>query len=83
MKQALIGTALVICACTTPDDQRRAVENMGFSDVVILDGVPFFSCSDSDDVFFSANFSATNSAGKRVTGVVCCGSIGKACTVRF
>ena len=60
---------------------EAAVQAMGFRDVK-TNGVPFFGCGKGDSMLRSRRFTATNSAGARVRGVVCCGLF-KRCTVRF
>ena len=65
-------------ACTSGDSARAALDSAGYSDITLGD-YAWFECSDSDT--FATRFTATNPAGKRTTGVVCCG-LAKACTVR-
>lgn len=79
-----IATALVLathCMGCTPRDStaKAAVEKLGMTDVKV-GGPSFFSCGEDD--LTGASFTATNPAGQRVEGVVCCG-VFKACTVRF
>jgi hypothetical protein len=52
---------------------------MGFTNVQ-THGYAFWGCSKDDD--FSTKFTATNTAGKQVSGVVC-GGLLKGQTVRF
>jgi hypothetical protein len=64
-------------------DERaiRAVEANGFRDVV-LGGAGAFACESGES---SRHFNATNPAGKRVAGTVCCGlsGVAKGCTLRW
>jgi hypothetical protein len=53
---------------------------MGFTKIETTGWQPF-TCSEGD--FSSTGFRATNSQGRRVSGVVCCGLIMKNCTIRF
>jgi hypothetical protein len=80
MRGAAIALVL-LSACTSPADMHSAVESMGFTDVVMLDDYPWFACGDDD--WMNGPFRATNAAGKRVKGVICCGMATKVCTVRF
>lgn len=62
---------------------RRTLDDEGYTAITIDDtgyGGSFNGCSKSDGR--SAEFSATNVNGKRIHGVVCCGTFGKGCTVR-
>lgn len=74
---ALLVSLLV--ACTDEDNTVRTLEAHGFTEIRTTGYAPF-ACSKSDD--FSTGFLATNPAGKRVEGTVCCGLL-KGCTVRF
>ena len=64
-------------------DQRaiRAVEAQGFHKVV-LGGASVLACAPDES---SRHFSATNPAGQRVEGTVCCGlsGVAKGCTLRW
>lgn len=79
IRLAIVAAALSAIGCTDEPGARRALEGNGFSNFTLTGYAPF-SCSDSDQT--STGFEATNAAGKRVSGVVCCGFL-KACTVRF
>ena len=74
-----IAAALLLCACTNETDSMRTLRSSGFRDVRLTGWAPL-TCSDKDT--FSTGFEATNPAGERVSGVVCCGIL-KNCTVRF
>jgi hypothetical protein len=75
----VLALALTATACTDNEGATRALESMGMSDIQ-LTGYEWTTCSDSDT--FHTGFRATNQAGKKVSGVVCCGWF-KDCTVRF
>ena len=64
------------------DRQLRALEDEGYTNIQILDTVPFMKCSDSDSLLTSRDFEADNVVGRRINGEVCCGAMFKGCTVR-
>jgi len=75
---------LLISSNAIPAGDKRAIDTVeanGFRDV-LLGGVDVLACADGES---SRHFAATNSAGKRVEGTVCCGlsGVGKGCTLRF
>lgn len=76
-----VGAGFALSTCEDDDyaAQRKALTNQGFTDVDI-GSYAFFGCSESD--VYSNHFTATNTAGKPVEGLVCCGLM-KACTVRW
>lgn len=76
----VLAVAALLGACTDEAATIRAVEAQGFTDVETTGWAPW-SCSDDD--FFETGFTATNPAGQRVSGAVCCGFIVKSCTVRW
>ena len=69
----------LLIACSSPDAATETLQKSGYTDIV-TDGWTPFACSE-DDTFTTA-FTATNPAGQKVEGVVCCGLL-KSCTVRF
>lgn len=73
------ATMLTLAGCTDDEGSRRALESNGFTDIQ-LTGYELVGCGNDDQ--FSTGFTAKNSQGKRVSGVVCCGWW-KNCTVRF
>lgn len=76
----LLLTVLAVNGCKVTDGRAREVlEKQGFTNID-LGGASWLSC---DRFETSREFIATNSAGKRVSGTVCCGVFGKACTVRW
>jgi hypothetical protein len=64
--------------------QVNAIRSMGFRNINLISNAPkvMFTCGKEDTVFTSSAFSATNLAGEKVSGVVCCGFL-KGCTIRF
>jgi outer membrane murein-binding lipoprotein Lpp len=83
MKKILLVAALVasmgLAGCSDPTAAKRAVENMGMSQVE-TGGYSFFACAKDDN--FATKFTATNSKGDRVSGTVCSAWL-KGSTVRF
>lgn len=78
--RVLAVVALLLAACPVPEDQVvETLEAQGFSDIERKESAPF-SCSDKDGL--RSHFTATNQRGQRVEGVLCCGFVFKACTVR-
>lgn len=71
--------ALMLIGCTAPDRTKEALIKAGFTDIEI-GGYDIFSCGEDDD--FATKFTATNPAGLRVGGTVCCGIL-KGCTIRY
>ena len=69
----------ILWGCTAPDKSTRILEEQGFTNVEIT-GYSLFSCGQDDT--FSTGFRATNPAGRKIDGTVCCGVM-KGCTVRF
>lgn len=78
-RAALMLMALVLVACSAPDESTRTLEKSGYTNIETTGWEPF-SCGEKDS--FSTGFRATNPSGQPVEGVVCCGVI-KRCTVRF
>jgi hypothetical protein len=82
---AILLVAIVACG-GAGDDGYNAVVSAGFDNVVIGDAAIWYSGCGRDDSY-NSYFTATNAQGRRVSGVVCCGTGagcgGKACTVRF
>lgn len=77
----IFGVAWCSFNVTGPGDtQKKAVEAQGFTEVQIGDWAPA-SCADSDDV--ARHFTAKNVQGEPVAGVICCGLVLKACTIRW
>ena len=79
----VVGMGLVALAVGDDSAPIRAAEAMGFTQVEVVSSSPFpqlNGCGDSDAV--SHHVRAVNSQGRKVSLVVCCGAILKACTVR-
>jgi len=71
---------VLLVGCESRSDELRTLDSSGFSNASLGD-FAFFKCGRDDDQG-GREFTATNSAGKRVSGFVCCGMT-KGCTVRF
>jgi hypothetical protein len=71
--------SLAVASCSDPETAKRAVEDMGMSNVE-TQGYAFFGCGKDDE--FHTSFTAINSSGRRVSGVVCSGYL-KGATVRI
>lgn len=81
MSRALLLLAALGVGCTPSDaEARRTLDAYGFTDVE-LTGYSWMGCGDDDST--STGFTAVNAKGDAVQGVVCCGFLTKACTVRF
>lgn len=83
MKRLLPFTAFVLVmlsGCTDDSNTRRTLEDAGYSNISTGD-YSWWTCGDDDT--FATQFTATNPAGKRVSGTVCCGWLTKGCTIRF
>ena len=76
---AIITICCVLISCYDDSRSRQALDNAGFTDIVITGYEPF-GCGDDDT--FSTGFKAKNSKGTDVEGIVCCGVV-KACTIRY
>ena len=81
MVKSIVFASIVIllAGCTDEDEARRALDNLGMTDIEIT-GYRFFGCDEKDG--WRTGFMATNSSGKRVEGFVCSG-IFKGATIRF
>lgn len=75
----LLAAAAILVPKTDVEATKRAVANIGMTDVAIT-GYRIFGCGEED--IFHTGFEATNSNGNRVSGVVCSGFL-KGATVRF
>lgn len=73
--------SLTLMGCYNSSDARHALAQQGgFTDVQII-GHGWFACSKDD--FYRTKFTAKNSQGKQVTGVVCSGLFFKNSTIRW
>lgn len=71
---------LGLLACTDEFSTREALRKAGFTEIQTT-GYDWLACSKDDT--FHTGFRAKNPQGTLVDGVVCCGFILKACTIRF
>jgi hypothetical protein len=76
----IFGLITATCGVATRQSEaRRTVERSGLSDVK-AGGLNFWECGQNDKI--GRDFTATNTQGARVSGVVCCG-YWKSCTIRW
>ena len=75
----LFTLIFLVIGCTSPDMTVSTLQKAGYTDI-IPGKYAFYGCSEED--MYSTKFIATNPAGNRVSGVVCCGIL-KSCTIRF
>lgn len=80
MRKLLLLAALLLCACTSETDARRALEAEGFKDIRVT-GYDWFACAKDDT--YHTGFVAKNREGREVRGVVCSGMIFKNATIRY
>lgn len=78
-KRLLVLLAVFTLGCTDESGSRTALVSAGYSNIH-LTGYRWFGCGEDDG--YHTGFTATNPAGVRVSGVVCCGLM-KGCTIRF
>lgn len=78
LKLCVVFTLVNLSSCTDEAAARRTLDDEGYTDVQIT-GFRWFGCGDDT----STGFTAKNTKGKPVDGVVCCGYLMKACTVRW
>ena len=71
---------LLLSACSSPNDATRALQGAGYTNIQ-TGGYKWFSCGQDD--FYHTKFTATNPAGRTVSGVVCSGFLFKDATIRF
>lgn len=77
----LVGLlAGLFVSCTDDAATRETLRKHGFTDVETT-GWSAFGCGQDDT--FATDFTATNPRGERVSGTVCCGLLGKGCTLRW
>ncbi len=87
MKRLILAFGLLAlsgCACEDRPGAEGALRGLGFTKVQLREPAFFFTgCSDSEKA--NHPFTAVNSVGQTVSGVVCCGGplSTKGCTVRF
>ena len=74
MKKLLIAVVLLsLVGSSSSNDANKALKANGFTDIQ-THGRAFFSCSKDDS--FATKFTAKNTKGETVTGVVCSGWVG-------
>ena len=75
---------LILVSCTNESASRNALESQGFTNIS-FQGPAIFGCNNNDET--ATSFTATNSQGRRVSGVACCPLIetpfAKGCTIRW
>jgi hypothetical protein len=78
----ILWIAMLAClvGCTDESSARNALQDEGFTDIRFT-GYDWFACSKDD--FTHTGFVAKGPTGRESHGVVCCGMLFKACTVRF
>ncbi len=79
MKRLALLFPLVLGCKVSDRTVIRVAEEAGLHSVE--PGYALWGCSDDDDL--AASFTAKTADGHDVAGVVCCGWLFKACTVRF
>lgn len=72
-------TLFQVANCTDEPEARRVLADEGYSDVRFT-GYAWGACSKDDTSH--TGFRARAPSGRDVEGVVCCGALLKACTVR-
>jgi hypothetical protein len=79
MRFILTLALALLVGCTAPERSEEVLQQHGFTEIT-TGGYAWWGCGDDDT--YHTKFTATNSQGMRVSGVVCCGQW-KNCTVRF
>ncbi len=84
MRFACLFVVACLLGCSDYGSARSALQSMGFTDIVLDSPKVMFSGCGKDD-FVNHPFRAKNTAGRDVSGTVCCGGplSFKGCTVRF
>lgn len=77
---AILALGFACTACSDGPTARRALDNLGLTNIEIYGWGPFAGCGENDT--FVTRFRAKNANGKTVEGVVCSGWL-KGATVRF
>lgn len=76
---AIILCSVLLSSCSGASTSEILLEEQGYSNVKIQ-GFNFFACSEDD--WYRYNFTAINSNGNQVKGVVCSAPL-KGSTIRF
>ena len=77
-KLLLIMSCVLVVGCSSSDDATRALKAQGFTHIQTR--VTFFGCDEGDAS--KTRFSAKNTKGEIVTGVVCSNQL-KGSTIRY
>lgn len=80
MKRIVGLGLLLLTGCTNESATVETLQKAGFRDIRTT-GYAWLACGDDDT--FATKFQARNPTGQLVNGVVCCGLIGKGCTIRW
>lgn len=84
MRKMLIAmlavSMLTVASCTSEPRTTSTLQKAGYTDIT-AGGYDFWECGDDDT--YATKFRARNPNGQMVSGTVCCGLIGKGCTIRF
>lgn len=78
-KLIIILNSIFLIACSSSNDATKALKANGFTEIE-THGKAFFSCSEDDT--FATKFTAKNSKGEKISGVVCSGWL-KGATIRY
>ena len=79
MRQIIFATLLLASCATYESEVIEVTSKQGLRNVSV-GGFAHMSCSKDDKT--GRKFTATNSGGQQVSGVVCCG-VWKGCTIRW
>lgn len=71
--------ALTTWGCPQGEHARHILEAEGYQEIKVKGGGHGWSCGNDGS---ATGFEATPVGGRRVAGVVCCGLVSKACTIR-
>lgn len=80
MKRMMLLLMLLLVGCGNDEETVQALKKAGYTHIQSTGWRPFV-CAEDDT--WSTGFVAIDASGHRVEGVVCCGLIMKACTIRF
>ena len=76
---AALTVILTTWGCPHEGRARQILEAEGYQEIKVKGGGHGWSCGDDGS---ATGFEATPTGGRRVAGVVCCGVVSKACTIR-
>jgi hypothetical protein len=80
MMTSLVLAVLFMAGCTSEGKTVNTLRSAGYTDIK-AGGYDFWECGDDDT--YATKFTARNPNGQMVHGTVCCGLVGKGCTIRF